>query len=113
MNYKIIILTIVLCVILLLLISNKSKNIEKFANARVDEIHYMFWTGGYDSTFRLCELLIDQKKTVQPLYVSLVLDNDCLSEESCNKLWLRRNRKEEGKSMNKIRKALSIRKFHC
>lgn len=29
----------------------------------------VFWTGGYDSTFRLCELLIDEGKTVQPIYI--------------------------------------------
>lgn len=30
---------------------------------------YLFWTGGFDSTFRLCELLIDQNKVVQPIYI--------------------------------------------
>ena len=33
-------------------------------------VHYLFWTGGYDSTFRLCQLLIDQHKIVQPIYIS-------------------------------------------
>ena len=87
--------------------NNNTELNNNIIDNNVDEVHHLYWTGGYDSTFRLCELLIDQKKTVQPLYVSLVLDNDCLSEESCNKLWLRRNRREEGKSMNKIRKALN------
>ena len=32
--------------------------------------YYLFWTGGYDSTFRLCQLLIDQHKIVQPIYIS-------------------------------------------
>ena len=65
-------------------------------------IHYLYWTGGYDSTFRLCEMLIDERKRVQPIYVALVLDNDCQSEETCNKLWLRRNRKEEKRAMDNI-----------
>ena len=66
------------------------------------EIHYLYWTGGYDSTFRLCEMLIDEGKIVQPYYVTLILDNDCQTEESCNKLWLRRNRKEEKEAIKKI-----------
>ena len=72
-----------------------------------NEIHYLYWTGGYDSTYRLCEMLVKQGKTVQPIYVSMVLDNDCESEETCNKLWLRRNRKEERTAMKKIREMLA------
>jgi hypothetical protein len=33
------------------------------------ELHHVFWTGGWDSTFRLLELIIEQKKTVQPHYI--------------------------------------------
>lgn len=76
-------------------------------NYNNNNIYYVYWTGGYDSTFRLCEMLIVENKIVQPIYVSLVLDNDCKTEESCNKLWLRRNRKEERKAMNEI-----INKLH-
>jgi DNA polymerase III subunit gamma/tau len=36
-----------------------------------NEIYYLYWTGGYDSTFRLCEMLLNEKKIVQPFYVSL------------------------------------------
>ena len=71
------------------------------------EIYYLYWTGGYDSTFRLCEMLLNEKKIVQPFYVSLLLDNDCQTEESCNKVWVRRNRKEEKQAMLKIRKELA------
>jgi len=71
------------------------------------DIHYLYWTGGFDSTYRLCEMLVNEGKTVQPIYVSLVLDNDCQSEESCNKLWLRRNRKEERLAMKKIKDLLN------
>ena len=39
----------------------------------------------------------------------MVLDNDCQTEESCNKLWLRRNRKEERKAMKTIRELLAIK----
>ena len=66
-----------------------------------NKIHYLYWTGGYDSSYRLCEMLIIEKKKVQPIYVSLPLDNDCVTEEKCNKLWVRRNRKEERASYEK------------
>lgn len=72
-----------------------------------ETIFYIFWTGGYDSTFRLCEMLLDENKVVQPLYVSYALDNDCETEETCNKLWVRRNRKQEKKAMLAIRRAIT------
>lgn len=85
----------------------QNKQIEAFSSQ--NDINYVYWTGGFDSTYRLCEMLVVEKKTVQPIYVSLVLDNDCQSEESCNKLWLRRNRKEERKAMKTIRERLAIK----
>jgi hypothetical protein len=36
---------------------------------------YLFWTGGYDSTFRLCELVLIEKKKVQPIYIKSIIDN--------------------------------------
>ena len=32
-------------------------------------ISYVFWTGGYDSTFRICQLLLLENKIVQPIYI--------------------------------------------
>ena len=80
------------------------KMVEGFVS---EEVYYIYWTGGFDSTYRLCEMLVVEKKKVQPIYVSLVLDNDCVSEEACTKLWLRRNRKEERRAMNKVRELLA------
>jgi len=71
-----------------------------------ESVHYVFWTGGYDSTFRVCEMLLDEDKIVQPIYVTFALDNDCEIEETCNKLWVRRNRKQEKKAMLIIRRAI-------
>jgi len=83
-------------------IENNSKNNDKTNNKELtssdklntsnyeDDIYFVYWTGGYDSTFRLCEMLIKEKKVVQPLYVSLSLDNNCLNEETCNKVWFRK-----------------------
>lgn len=86
--------------------TNKLK-LKKDKGTNGDNIYFVYWTGGYDSTFRLCEMLIKERKIVQPLYVSLSLDNDCLNEETCNKLWFRKNRKYEKKAMNTIRKKLN------
>jgi len=66
------------------------------------KIHHIYWTGGFDSTYRLCEMLIIEKKKVQPIYVSLPLDNDCVTEEKCDKVWVRRNRKEERTAMKNV-----------
>ena len=62
----------------------------------------LFWTGGYDSTFRLCQLLIDEKKIVQPIYVA------CPYIDSTKKDWFsnRSSRNKEIKIMQKIRKQL-------
>ena len=57
-------------------------------------------------------MLIDEGKKVQPIYVALVLDNDCASEETCTKLWLRRNRKEEKLAMENIIKKIKEKYPH-
>lgn len=67
--------------------------------------HYIFWTGGYDSTFRLCDLLIVQHKTVQPVYVAYNLDSSHLGD-----FWVRKNRLQEYEAMEKVR-AYIIEKF--
>jgi len=38
-------------------------------NNKEQEVTHLFWTGGWDSTFRLLQLLLDEKKTVQPHYI--------------------------------------------
>ena len=47
---------------------------------------YLFWTGGYDSTARLCQLLLESK-TVQPVYISdpCVDDDNCMGRKSVDK----------------------------
>ena len=64
------------------------------------KINYLFWTGGLDSTFRLCQILIDRKEKVQPIYL-LCRDLDSESPQI-----QRKNKKKEIKTMKNIRKAL-------
>ena len=90
---KFFIITLLLfCLIFVLnkFIFNKQK--ENYSNKKI----YIFWTGGYDSTFRLCQALIDEKKIVQPIYVSDIIDN--LPQSSTR----RKNQKFEMNSMKKI-----------
>jgi hypothetical protein len=90
---------------------NNNKIHKEIKLNKPSNIFYIYWTGGYDSTYRLCEMLIIEKKIVQPLYVKYALDNDCpKSEETCNKKWVRRNRDQELIAMKNIRKTI-IKKF--
>ena len=106
---KIIFLLLFLLIILLVILCfNKFKNktISRFinnspVNNQHTDIVYLFWTGGYDSTFRLCQLLIDEKKKVQPIYISAIIDN----EEHKNTR--RKSTKQEIESMNLIKLKLN------
>ena len=71
-----------------------TNNNETFQN---DNVIYLFWTGGYDSTFRLCQLTIIQRKKVQPIYIS---DPNLDNEESKNTK--RHNHKQEYSAMKNI-----------
>jgi hypothetical protein len=86
---------------------NTTNKISQLQKVSGKDIFYLYWTGGYDSSYRLCEMLIIEKKIVQPIYVTYSLDNDCTeSEEKCKKLWVRRNRKQEKEAMSAIKKEL-------
>ena len=90
---------IIFIIIGLILIYFLKKNnvLENFVN----EKKYVYWTGGYDSTFRLCYLLVVKKKIVQPIYLRYNLDND-----DVNKYWVRKNRIQELEAMEKVRELL-------
>ena len=70
-------------------------------------ITYLFFTGGYDSTYRLCELVIVNKVKVQPIYIS---DKYIDNEE--NKKTRRKNHVYEKKSQDKIIKKIKERFPH-
>jgi len=64
--------------------------------------HYLFWTGGLDSTFRLCQIVLDQKEKVQPIYIL------CRDLDSESPAVQRKNRQMEIKTMKKIRSRLHL-----
>ena len=97
-----ILLIIVFSFLILFLIKIKSlrKLTSLFGSENDDNKIYVFWTGGYDSTFRICQAIIDEDKIVQPIYISDIIDN--LPQNATR----RKNRKFEYAAMNKIIKNL-------
>lgn len=103
MYYIVLILIIVLIIVSILSITPRllkyyNKNILEFFG--FNKPVYIFWTGGYDSTFRLCQLLIDHKKRVQPIYISDLIDNEPGKKSK------RHSVKNEYEAMDKVVKTL-------
>lgn len=97
-------ITIILAIFIITLYKTgeyKKQSVEKFDNFNP---RHVFWTGGYDSTFRICELLIIHKLPVQPVYLSYNLDS-----KNTTDFWVRKNRNQEKEAMNKIRDILNKR----
>jgi hypothetical protein len=62
----------------------------------------VFWTGGFDSTFRICQLLTFYPSfLIQPIYLKFPID------DSINKRVLRRNQSFELRSIQKITKQIN------
>lgn len=94
--YNRVILLILLIIILYISYTLLKKNTcESFYSS--DDSVYLFWTGGYDSTFRLCQLVIDQRRSVIPIYIT----DDNLDNPTGT--YRRKNRKYEIDAMNKIK----------
>lgn len=62
-----------------------------------DNVRYIFWTGGFDSTFRICQMLHDNfaEYDIQPLYI--------IDQKVDGLNGGRRNRRKEIKTMNFLR----------
>lgn len=45
-----------------------------------DEYTYLFWSGGFSSTFRLCQLLLIEEKPVQTIYLNINNNNNLQTE---------------------------------
>ena len=69
------------------------------------DIHYLFWTGGYDSTFRLCQVLLLLDKPVQPIYI---MCGNVDSEFTIS----RQNIQKEIETMKNIRKIILQKNSH-
>lgn len=97
---------IILCLIIYVSYNLKQGtpvNIE-YLEPKESHIIHIFWTGGFDSTFRICQLLIDEKRKVQPIYLS----GQHVDGYFITGLKIRRNNmKYEINTMNKIRKYIN------
>lgn len=87
---------VLLVIILIFAYLQEQSNIEPFS---MEPIH-IFWTGGYDSTYRLCELVLVHKKKVQPIYISDSKLDDVRGRYN------RKNVDIEKKTMNLIKEKL-------
>ena len=98
----ILLIILILSLISIHLQNGTNVNIEYLKPIESKTIH-LFWTGGFDSTFRLCQIMLDENKKVQPIYIN-TLSTD-------GYFWLgskikRKNVNFEKKAMNKIRNYL-------
>lgn len=77
---------------------------ERYRKDSQTDTYYVCWTGGYDSTFRVCQL-IHAGRRVQPIYLGM----DDVDDEK-NKLFSvqRKNKKSELQAMKHIRRSLEV-----
>ena len=96
---------LLLLLILILVIEISNHKLIKLSNKKHKkhkDTVFLFWTGGFDSTFRLCELSIEKGKYVQPIYMGYNIDSKKKTD-----YWVRNNRKQEYKSMENIIKEIN------
>ena len=67
---------IILIIIIILFFTIQGSKETVFLENNDKTIHYIFWTGGFDSTFRLLQLLLEENKIVQPIYIKSNIDNE-------------------------------------
>ena len=75
---------------------------KKYRREIQTDTHYVCWTGGYDSTFRVCQL-IRARKRVQPIYLSMDHVDDHKNKPFRVQ---RKNRENELRAIRKIRRLL-------
>lgn len=75
---------------------------KKYNYIKPNQYTYLLWSGGFSSTFRLCQLLIVQHKPVQTIYINCCNFN--IDNENFNKIKL------EIKAMKNIRNSI-IKKY--
>lgn len=66
------------------------------------KIRYIYWTGGYDSTFLLIQALVIEGYPVQPIYIK------CENLDNKFSIDGRKNQKKELETMNRLRERILI-----
>jgi hypothetical protein len=73
---------VLLIIIIIMLIKIGYEYVNIFTS-NIKKTHYLFMTGGYDSTFRLCYLVLVENKYVQPIYINIPgMDGDDIPREN-------------------------------
>jgi 7-cyano-7-deazaguanine synthase in queuosine biosynthesis len=104
-NIKYLLITIILLIIYKLIYKKQHIKYYVVKNYSSEPI-YLFWTGGYDSTFRLCQAVLKEYLLVQPIYI---IGNN-LDNYTYKKYSKRNNVNHELRAMNKIKQSL-FKKF--
>ena len=95
------IIGIILVGILIAVCRRESYSLEHFTAIRdhpaaPENTRYVYWTGGYDSTFAILQVLANTDLSVQPIYISAIIDNDPDSKVR------RQNHQQEIKAIHNI-----------
>lgn len=99
--YAIVCISIILVGILIAVCRRESYSLEQFTAIRdqpavPENTRYIYWTGGYDSTFVILHILATTDRYVQPIYISAIIDNDPDSKVR------RRNHQQEIRAIHNI-----------
>lgn len=87
----------------------KTLDPQKYRKEIQTDTHYVCWTGGYDSTFRVCRL-IHTGERVRPIYLNM----DDVDDDGGKFFRVNRNNKEnEIQAMEKIRHLLEDKYLHA
>jgi len=81
---------------------NRTLETKKYYKEIQTATHYVCWTGGYDSTFRVSQLICARKR-VQPIYLSM---DDVDDHKNKPFRVQRKNRENELRAIRKIRRLL-------
>jgi hypothetical protein len=79
-------------------LSSIKKNLLSNSDHNNENPKLLFWTGGYDSTFRLCQILFTSSSSVLPIYIA----DPSMDGENVS----RKNRKQEYHAMQNILSSL-------
>ena len=97
-------LFIIFLFVFIIYLSTKFNNkYEYFSN----NIEYVAWTGGFDSTYIICKFVLIDKKIVQPIYINPLNIDDC---KNCS--IKRKSKNKEIKTINNIINSIKQHKYY-
>ena len=96
-NYVFTLICIIIIIIIIIFIVRLNYKKHNYISENFNNpTYYIFWTGGYDSTFRILQALLIENAIVYPIYLSGIIDN--MKDHSTR----RKNNKQEFEALKKI-----------